>query len=140
MNSVVLELKNVIKNYRQGKQNLEVLSGVNLEIKEQEIVALVGQSGAGKSTLLRLLSGVYFANEGAIEYDGKSPEIETTREDIFLLPDDPYFTNTSNIKSMLDTYKHFYPSLCMETYKRLLSEFKLDEKKPLRTFSKDISA
>ncbi|MBR5154286.1 MAG: ABC transporter ATP-binding protein [Alphaproteobacteria bacterium] len=54
MNNMVLELKNVVKNYHQGKQNLEVLSGVNLEIKEKEVVALVGQSGAGKSTLLQI--------------------------------------------------------------------------------------
>ena len=56
MNNVknVLELKGIIKNYRQGKQNLEVLSGVDLTIAQEEIVALVGQSGSGKSTLLQI--------------------------------------------------------------------------------------
>lgn len=53
-NNIVLELKDVIKNYKQGKQNLEVLSGINLEIKQGEVIALVGQSGAGKSTLLQI--------------------------------------------------------------------------------------
>jgi lipoprotein-releasing system ATP-binding protein len=56
MNNVknILELKGIIKNYRQGKQNLEVLSGVDLEIAPEEIIALVGQSGSGKSTLLQI--------------------------------------------------------------------------------------
>ena len=70
MNSVVLELKNVIKNYRQGKQNLEVLSGVNLEIKEQEIVALVGQSGAGKSTLLQIAGLLDKPSSGKVILNG----------------------------------------------------------------------
>ena len=113
-----------------------VLSGVNLEVPDGTIMGLIGINGAGKSTLLRLLSGVYFANEGIIEFDGKSPENEETRKDIFLLPDDPYFTSNSTIKSMLDMYKHFYHSLSMEVYSSLIKSFNLDEKKPLRTFSK----
>ena len=113
-----------------------VLSGVNLEIPDSTIMGLVGVNGAGKSTLLRLLSGVYFANEGKIEYDGKSPENEKTRQDIFFLADDPYFENSSTIKSILNMYKTFYPSMSMDTYKDLITLFGLDENKPLRTFSK----
>ena len=112
-----------------------ILSGVNLEIPDSTIMGLIGINGAGKSTLLRLLSGVYFADVGVIEYDGRSPKDEKTREDIFFLPDDPYFTNTSTMKSILDMYKNFY-SVSMDTYNRLISVFKLDESKPLRVFSK----
>ena len=50
----VLELRDVVKNYQQGRHVLEVLKGVNLTIKRGEISALVGQSGAGKSTLLQI--------------------------------------------------------------------------------------
>ncbi len=113
-----------------------VLSDVNLQIPDGTIMGLVGINGAGKSTLLRLLAGVYFANEGVIEYDGNSPEDEKTREDIFFLPDDPYFTNTSTVKSILNMYKQFYPTLSMDTYSSLINTFKLDENKPLRAFSK----
>lgn len=52
--NTVLELRQVIKTYRQGRSVLEVLKGVNLTIHSGEITALVGQSGAGKSTLLQI--------------------------------------------------------------------------------------
>lgn len=65
----VLELRDVVKNYQQGRHVLEVLKGVNLTIKRGEISALVGQSGAGKSTLLQIAglldkptSGVMYVN------------------------------------------------------------------------------
>jgi len=53
-NSTVLELRQVMKTYRQGRNVLEVLKGIDLTIKTGEITALVGQSGAGKSTLLQI--------------------------------------------------------------------------------------
>ena len=125
-----------ISNLSHSLGNKVVLSGVNLEVPDGTIMGLVGINGAGKSTLLRLLSGVYFANEGVIEYDGKSPEDEDTRKDIFFLSDDPYFTGTSTLKTIFNMYKTFYPNIDIEAYKSLISIFKLDENKPLRTFSK----
>ena len=50
----VLELKQICKSFRQGSQKLDVLTGVDLEIKSGEIVALIGPSGSGKSTLLQI--------------------------------------------------------------------------------------
>ena len=125
-----------ISNLSHSLGSKLVLSGVNLEVPDGTIMGLVGINGAGKSTLLRLLSGVYFANEGVIEYDGKSPEDEDTRKDIFFLSDDPYFTGTSTLKTIFNMYKTFYPNIDIEAYKSLISIFKLDENKPLRTFSK----
>ena len=125
-----------IKNLSHSLGGNYVLSGVNLSVPDGTIMGLVGINGAGKSTLLRLLSGVYFANEGVIEYDGKSPENEDTRKDIFFLSDDPYFTGTSTLKTIFNMYKTFYPNIDIDAYKSLISIFKLDENKPLRTFSK----
>ncbi len=74
MNNIdnILELKGIIKNYRQGKQNLEVLSGVNLEIAPEEIVALVGQSGSGKSTLLQIAGLLDQPTAGNILINGEN--------------------------------------------------------------------
>ena len=72
--SSVLELINVIKTYKQGKQNLEVLSGVNLEIKSQEIIGLVGQSGSGKSTLLQIAGLLDKPTSGKVIVNGKNIE------------------------------------------------------------------
>lgn len=50
----VLRLENVTRNYGEGKQTIEVLTGAELAVHAGEIVALVAPSGAGKSTLLHL--------------------------------------------------------------------------------------
>lgn len=65
--SVVLEIKNVSKSFNKGrKQKSTVLDNINLEIKENEIVALLGRSGSGKSTLLRMVAGLIEPDAGSI--------------------------------------------------------------------------
>lgn len=59
----MLEIRNLSKDY----QGLPVLRNLNIEVKEQEIVAIVGPSGCGKSTLLNLIAGTVKGFEGTIE-------------------------------------------------------------------------
>ena len=66
-----IELKNVIKKFKQGSQSLEVLKGINLVVNPGEVVALVGQSGAGKSTLLQISGLLEQPSSGEIFFDGK---------------------------------------------------------------------
>ncbi len=58
--------KSIVKCF----EDLKVLRGVNLEIKEGEIVAIVGPSGAGKSTLLHILGTLEMPDSGSISLDG----------------------------------------------------------------------
>ena len=48
---------------------------MDLEIREGEIHAIVGENGAGKSTLMNILSGVYAPTEGSIEFDGQQVKL-----------------------------------------------------------------
>ncbi len=66
----VLELKNISKHFYQGTQKLEVLKDLSLEIKSQEVVALVGPSGAGKSTLLQIAGLLERPTSGQIFLNG----------------------------------------------------------------------
>lgn len=66
-----LELQNVFRSFKQGSQKLEVLRGVDLEIKKGEIVALVGPSGSGKSTLLQIAGLLEKPTKGEIYLDGQ---------------------------------------------------------------------
>lgn len=114
----------------------KVLENVDLVVKDSTVLGLVGINGAGKSTLLRLISGVYRPQSGRIEYDGKDPIKGVTRQDIFLLPDDPYYSGQTSCKSLFKMYKVFYPNIDENVYKEIIKDFNLNEKKPLRTFSK----
>lgn len=114
-----------------------ILDDVNLTIPDSTVMGLVGINGAGKTTLLRLMSGVYLPDRGKIFYDGdREPSDEKTRQDIFFLPDDPYYTMDATGKSMREMYKIFYPRFDNTVYWRFLEEYGLDEKKPIRNFSK----
>jgi ABC-2 type transport system ATP-binding protein len=114
-----------------------ILNDVNLVVPDGTVMGLVGINGAGKTTLLRLMSGVYLPDSGRVFYDGdREPSDEKTREDIFFLPDDPYYTMNATGKSMREMYKLFYPRFDDSIYRRFLDEYGLDERKPIRNFSK----
>jgi lipoprotein-releasing system ATP-binding protein len=69
MNSA-LRLENVTRRYQEGEGHLEVFSGLNLDLKPGEVVALVGQSGSGKSSLLHMAGLLEAPTSGEIYVDG----------------------------------------------------------------------
>lgn len=113
-----------------------VLNGVDLSVPENTIMGLVGINGAGKSTLLRLLAGVYLPLYGSISYDGVGPEVAETRQKIFFLPDDPYYTTWMTPASLFQFYSAFYPQIDPKAYEELLRAYDVDMKGKMRNFSK----
>ncbi len=71
MSDVVLRASGLGRTYTQGPQPVEVLRGVDIEIRRGETVAIVGASGSGKSTLLHCLGGLDTPTRGAVEIDGQ---------------------------------------------------------------------
>lgn len=65
------EVVGVSKSFGSDAARTEVLTGVDLDIREGEFVAIVGFSGSGKTTLISLLAGLLEADEGAIRLGGK---------------------------------------------------------------------
>jgi len=51
----MIELENITKIYRMGKVEVPALRGITLNIKEGEMVAIIGASGSGKSTLMNII-------------------------------------------------------------------------------------
>ncbi|MFX0094698.1 MAG: ABC transporter ATP-binding protein [Candidatus Hodarchaeota archaeon] len=70
-NSEIVNCKDIHKTFVDGSRKIEVLKGVNLEIKRGELVAIVGTSGCGKTTLLNVLSTLDRPTSGRVFIDGQ---------------------------------------------------------------------
>ena len=67
----LIEIRNLAKTYTRGKQKVEVLHHVNLDIAEGDFLALMGPSGSGKTTLLNLIGGLDAPSAGSIGIGGQ---------------------------------------------------------------------
>ncbi len=130
-----VELQNVGLNYHTEAGEVVALKDVNLSVKDQEFVAIVGQSGCGKSTLLSLVSGLLTPSQGQVTIDGN--QVQGTSKRIgYMLQQDYLFEWRSildnallgleiakertpeavdEVKEMLKAYglagfEHYYPS------------------------------
>ena len=88
MSSSLLRVIDLHKSYSMGRQELDVLRGVDLEVREGEILAVLGQSGSGKSTLLHVIGLLDTPDQGEVLLDGESlpfggPEAAYARNSIF---------------------------------------------------------
>ncbi len=80
MTDVVLEARQVQKNFRQGPVTLDVLHGVSVAIPAAERLAIVGASGSGKTTLLQILGGLDKPTAGQVLVDGRDIHALSERE------------------------------------------------------------
>jgi len=67
----IVSLRGVTKSYVRGKQKVEVLHGVDLQIESGEFLALMGPSGSGKTTLLNLIAGLDQPSTGEVVVGGQ---------------------------------------------------------------------
>ncbi len=98
-----IEFKNVSFEYND---NVSVLKKLNLKIKENEIVAIVGKSGSGKTTLFSLMSCLYKPTKGKILIDGidmSKLDRGSIRDNISIITQNPYIFNFSIKENLLLT-------------------------------------
>jgi lipoprotein-releasing system ATP-binding protein len=74
----VLETREIIKSFPNGRDVIEVLQGVTLTLHKGETVAIQGESGCGKTTFLNIISGLETLDSGELLWDGKSIETRST--------------------------------------------------------------
>jgi NitT/TauT family transport system ATP-binding protein len=67
----ILNVKDVTRGFSKNQSELLVLDGANLQLREGEIVGLLGRSGSGKSTLLRIIAGLISPTSGTVTYRGE---------------------------------------------------------------------
>ena len=66
---LMIEIKDLHKSYKIGKNSLHVLKGINFKVEEGELVAIMGSSGSGKSTLLNIIGMLDVADSGEYSLD-----------------------------------------------------------------------
>jgi len=68
---VVLRASGVVRRFREGPTTLEVLTGLDLDVRAGERLGIIGSSGSGKTTLLQILGGLDRPDAGRVEIDGR---------------------------------------------------------------------
>lgn len=85
--NIILECTNVAKSYDLGKNSVQVLKDINLEIQKNTWNAILGASGSGKTTLLNLLGTLEKPTAGEIYFDGVKYSAMSRRESSFFRAD-----------------------------------------------------
>ncbi len=120
MSEPILRVSDLYKSYRIGRQTIEVLRGVNLDVREGEILAIVGASGSGKSTLLHQIGLLDVPESGEILFRGERLPLAGARAAVarnrhfgfvfqfyHLLPEFNAFENVLMPAMILDGYAHW---------------------------------
>lgn len=76
----IVNCRNLEKSFIKGKETVEVLTGIDLDIKEGDFLALMGPSGSGKTTLLNLMGGLDHPTAGTVEVGGRALDGMSGRE------------------------------------------------------------
>lgn len=127
-NESIIDIEGLNKTFiGENDKRVEALKNVDLEVRDQEFVCLIGPSGSGKSTLLRLMEGLIFPTEGSVKIQGEEvkgpiPDASMVFQEYSLMPWRKIIDNVSfglEIRGMSKTKRH-------DIAKRYLHRFGLE--------------
>jgi ABC-2 type transport system ATP-binding protein len=107
---VIIETRNLTKTYRDfwGRQKVQALKALDLEIRRGEIFGLLGPNGSGKTTTIKLVLGLLFPTSGEALVFGKPASDVTKNERIGYLPEESYLYRFLNAEETLDFYGRLF--------------------------------
>jgi len=118
----MIEIKDIHKKFG----NNQVLKGINLEIHEDKIIAVLGPNGSGKTTLIKSILGMVLPNKGDILLDGKSIKKDWKyRNTIDYLPQIANFPNNLSVRELIRMIKDLRSQKSTDD-KHLIALFKLE--------------
>lgn len=124
----MIQLKNVSYGYNKSEN---LFQNMNLEVKEGNIVGLLGKNGAGKSSLLRLITGLLQIQRGDITVLGYSPFDRSPYflQKVMLIPEEYNLPDKTGMERYASSLAMFYPHFEKEKFQLLLQNFDLDPSK-----------
>ncbi len=107
---VVIETRNLSKTYRDfwGRQKVQALKALDIEVRRGEIFGLLGPNGSGKSTTIKLVLGLLFPTSGHAFVFGKEAGDVSKNERIGYLPEESYLYKFLNAEETLDFYGRLF--------------------------------
>jgi len=133
-----LTVRNLGKNF--GSKN--ALTGITLDVKEDEIIGLVGPNGAGKTTLIKLIMGLLKPDTGSVSLYGK--DIKAVGHDemrrVGYIPDEPFFYDFMTARQTIEFNRRFYPNWDSQKCDDLLQRFHLPLDEPVKNMSRGMKA
>lgn len=127
----LVEFKNVSKSFKEK----EVLKNINLTIKKDKIVGLLGKNGTGKSTLIKLMNDLLTPTSGEVLINGEKVGI-TSKKIISYLPERTFLDKTKSVDEIINYFNDFYSNFDINKAYKLLNDLKLDTKMKLSKMSK----
>lgn len=129
--SVILEYKNVSKNFGEK----QVLKNINLQIKSNKIIGLLGKNGSGKSTLFKLANDLLTVSSGEVLINEKPISVETKKL-VSYLPERPYLDPNIKVNDAIKLFETFYENFDSQKADILLKDLGLDKNMRLSKMSK----
>ena len=126
-----------VQNLTKSFDGFLALDGLCLHVPQGSVYGLVGPNGAGKTTLIRHLAGVLRPTSGSVTIGGL-PVYENlaVKRRLAWIPDELFCQGGDGVRDLMRLYKSVYPRFDETRYKQLGEVFALDEKRPIRRFSK----
>ena len=129
----MIQVQNITKSF----DGFRALDDLSFTVPHGAVYGLVGPNGAGKSTVLRCITGIYRPDAGSVVVGGLPVwENPAVKRRIAFIPDDLSAHAGDSIREMAGLMQKLYPRFDLSRYGQLREVFQLDEKKPLRRFSK----
>jgi ABC-2 type transport system ATP-binding protein len=143
---IIIETRNLSKTYRDfwGRQKVQALKALDLEIRRGEIFGLLGPNGSGKTTTIKLILGLLFPTSGrALVFDKDASDV-AKNERIGYLPEESYLYKFLNAEETLDFYGRLFDmpaSLRRQRVDELIEQVGLNRarRRQLKEYSKGMT-
>lgn len=134
---MIIDIRNLSKNYQSGDEKLHILSDLTMQVKEGEVVGILGRSGSGKSTLLSIIGGLEAFEEGQVQVAGQQLRTMNDKEKTAFRADNvAYVFQQYHLVPHLTAYENVCLPLWMQNKKfsdqhvnGILQELGLSERK-----------